>query len=119
MSTGSNNSYSGPCPEGESVSAVTMKRADGVERETLKTLFIKSDFLQVLSNQDITHALHDRFKIRTVGQANGVEAKNEGRIDSIEDNNAIRGEYQQMASSSCIACQEITLDCQSPAKLTR
>ena len=78
----------------EGANAVAMKRADGVERQTLETLFRKSDCLQVVSNQGITdHALHKRFKIRTVGQENGFEAKNEEHIDSIKENNAIRGEY--------------------------
>ena len=78
------------------VNAVALKRADDVERQTLETLFSKSDYLQVVSNQGITdHALHKRFKIRTVGQENGFEAKNEEHIDSIKENNAIRGEYHE------------------------
>ena len=96
MSTGTNDSYSGPCAEGEGVSAVTMEKADGVERQTLETRSSKSDCLQDVSNQGSTnHALHEMFTIRTVSQENEVEAKNEGHIDSIKDNNSIRSEYHE------------------------
>ena len=86
----------GPSPKREGINAVAMKSTDDVEREALETPFSKSDCLQVVSNQGITdHALHKRFKIRTVGQENGFEAKNEEHIDSIKENNAIRGEYHE------------------------
>ena len=78
------------------VNAVALKRADDVKRQTLETLFSKSDCLQDASNQGITnHALHKEIKIRTVGQENGFEAKNEDHICSIKDSNAIRSEYHK------------------------
>ena len=82
---------------GDEKSNVAMKKADGVERQTLETRSSKSDCLQDVSNQGITnHALHEMFTIRTVSQENEVEAENEERIDSIkEDNNAIRSEYHK------------------------